>query len=552
MRATTVAKVRTATCFIGMGAGSWACLVASNNAATPKETEQIEITVYTNTVIRPINPEIYGMSHAGRRHYKELKVPLARWGGNPATRYNWKAGNAWNSARDWYFRNTSYTSKTAAEALPSGAADRFLTDANVAGAEAIITIPTIGWVAKNGDNKIASLSVPITGGDPISPGSEAIAGYSPDANRSRTSTRSTLDENVSAEDTGIVSQTQWIRHLTTKFGAGSHGSPKYYAMDNEPELWATTHTDIHPVRPDYDELYNQFQKSADAVKRVDKNALILGPETWGWTGYFFSARDEGKDRYATHADRLAHGNIPFIPWFLQQVKNHDRLTNKRSLDVLDVHFYPQVDKNTAQDELRMRSTRLLWDPTYVEESWIKARVVLIPRLREWVDTNYPGTKIGLSEWDWGASNRIAGGIATADALGIFGREGLDLACRWGAPAPGTPTFFAFKLFRNADGAGLQFGNESLKTVPTTTPEVTCFSARDHQSNLLTFVLTNRSSRVKHVSINLVGHDSGVFGVYSYSQSNLSKIVKNADIIVNRSVLSYRLEPLSMVLLAEHK
>ena len=45
--------------------------------------------------------------------------------------------------------------------------------------------------------------------------------------------------------------------------------------------------------------------------------------------------------------------------------------------------------------LRLRTTRMLWDPTYVDESWVKEPVRLLPRLREWIDQNYPGRGISL-------------------------------------------------------------------------------------------------------------------------------------------------------------
>jgi hypothetical protein len=72
---------------------------------------------------------------------------------------------------------------------------------------------------------------------------------------------------------------------------------------------------------------------------------------------------------------------------------------------------------------------------------------------QWVATNYPGTKTAITEYNWGALNDITGAIAQADLLGIFGREGLDLATIWsppnpnpGAGAPPDPGVFAFKMY----------------------------------------------------------------------------------------------------------
>ena len=49
-----------------------------------------------------------------------------------ATRYNWEAGNFWNAARDWQFRNGNYNHTSAQDKEPSGAADQ----ANCNGAKA--------------------------------------------------------------------------------------------------------------------------------------------------------------------------------------------------------------------------------------------------------------------------------------------------------------------------------------------------------------------------------------------------------------------------------
>ena len=85
---------------------------------------------------------------------------------------------------------------------------------------------------------------------------------------------------------------------------------------------------------------------------------------------------------ANPPDRLAHGNIPLIEWYLQQMKAYEVANGKRLLDYVDVHYYPENVKlepagNAAKQALRLRSTRSLWDPTYVDESYIAQPVRLI-------------------------------------------------------------------------------------------------------------------------------------------------------------------------------
>lgn len=145
-----------------------------------------------------------------------------------------------------------------------------------------------------------------------------------------------------------------------------------------------------------------------------------------------------------------------MPWLLSNLHHEAQRTGKRILDYFSVHFYPEAgefgsDVSTAIKLLRNRGTRQLWDPAYISESWIGTNVTLIPRMKPWVSQYYPGTKTAITEYSWGAEEDMNGATTQADILGIFGREGLDLATRWTSPPNDSPTFKAFQMFRNYDG-----------------------------------------------------------------------------------------------------
>jgi len=127
-----------------------------------------------------------------------------------------------------------------------------------------------------------------------------------------------------------------------------------------------------------------------------------------------------------------------VAWYLQQMKAYQTLHGTRLLDYLDLHHYPQADgvalgsaASAATQALRPRSKRSLWDPSYMDESWISdlqpggVAVQMIPRMKAWVNENYPGTKLAITEYNWGALENINGALAQADVFGIFGREGLE-------------------------------------------------------------------------------------------------------------------------------
>ena len=50
---------------------------------------------------------------------------------------------------------------------------------------------------------------------------------------------------------------------------------------------------------------------------------------------------------------------------------------------------------------------------------------LVPRMKQWVAKNYPGTKTAITEYNWGALNDITGAIAQAVFAGDLraGRAG---------------------------------------------------------------------------------------------------------------------------------
>ena len=60
----------------------------------------------------------------------------------------------------------------------------------------------------------------------------------------------------------------------------------------------------------------------------------------------------------------------------------------------------------------------------------------IPTLKSWVSQYCPGLQVGITEYNWGDEANLNGATTQADVLGIYGREGVDLASRWGVAKKG--------------------------------------------------------------------------------------------------------------------
>ena len=524
-------------------------VLAAIAGAIPVAQSGMTIAVDVASNRHPINPNIYGVAHATSTQLADLGSPLNRNGGNNTTRYNWQQ-NADNRGSDWYFESIADSSATAGER-----GDTFITNARSANAQAMLTIPLIDWVAKAGPNrgKLASFSIAKYGSQT---GSDWQ--WMPDAgNGIRTSGGSVTgndpaDANVPSTST---LQQQWVQHIVSRWGTNATGGLRYYILDNEPSLWHSTHRDVHPTGQTLDEIRDKIIDYAGKVKAVDPSALVVGPEEWGWSGYLFSGYDQQYG--STHGwsflpDRANHGGQDYLPWLLNELHQNDVATARRLLDVFTVHYYPQGgefsdDVSSAMQLRRNRSTRSLWDPAYVDETWINDRVQLIRRLKNWVNTYYPGTATGITEYNWGAESHINGATTQADDYGIFWREGLDLAARWTTPASSTPTYKAMKMYGNYDGSGSRFGDTSVAASAPNPDAVSTFAAQRSSDGALTIMVVAKVlSGSTAAPINLANFQpTGPAQVWQLTSANT--ITRLSDVSVGGNSFSVTLPAQSVTL-----
>src|SRR5688572_4231978 len=432
---------------------------------------------------KPISPLIYGIG--GSDNPWETGTTAVRRGGNPTSRYNWEL-DTWNLAKDWYFKNVAGVS-------PGRGYELAIAEMKRRGVKAAITVPMLGWVAKDGSSygfPVAAFGrqmatapeLPDAGnvvglnGRDVQPGPPTI-----------TSVRSTPES--------IAELVRRLRAADPSPDRSLHS----YILDNEPMLWNVTHRDVHPEPTTYDELLERTIAYGTAIRRADPDVKIAGPAEWGWLGYHYSAKDTAAG-VMLRPDRRAHGDEPLLPWYLRRLREHEQRTGVKVLDIVDVHFYPQgegaglgtggaIDPVTSAR--RIRSTRSLWDRTYRDESWINERMQVIPLIRRWIAENYPGLGISIGEWDFGAEGHMSGGLATAEALGRFGVEGLTSAYRWGSPGPETPTFWAFRAFRNFDALDGRFQDWSIPVNGEGTL-ASLFASRDAASRRVVAILLNQA------------------------------------------------------------
>ena len=484
---------------------------------------------------RPISPLIYGMNFADPDLAAELDLPVNRWGGNATTRYNWQLDVS-NRASDWYFENIA-NKLDHPELLPDGSSsDQFVEQNRSHETQTLLTVPLIGWTPKSREFECGARVSRYGAQEKTDP-------WQPDCGNGKKPDGDDI-ANLNPLDTSLpitITYVQdWMRHLVGKYGTAASGGVRFYALDNEPMLWSSTHLDVHPQATSYDEMRDLTYAYAAAIKAVDPEAQTLGPVVWGWTAYFWSTLDweSGANWWDHPQDRLAHGDVPFLEWYLQQMRAYEQAHDQRILDYLDIHYYPQsigVSLSQAGDAQtqakRLECTRSLWDDQYLDGSWIDQPVNLIPRMHQWVDTNYPGTHLALTEYNWGGLEHINGALAQAEVLGIFGRQGLDLATLWDPPRSGQPGAYAFRIYRNYDGQKSRFGETGVQAASSDPDRLSIFAARRSSDGALTLVIINKDPTTPLTSTVSLENFSPAppAQVYRYSKADLAAIHRQTDL-----------------------
>lgn len=535
-------------------AGAAAVLAAEEAARTapPVDGGEIEIEVAPRKIVRPISPFVYGIN---AQKTEDSGATLRRMGGNRSTGYNWET-NASNAGSDYHHNSDEWACSVlgysdcdvpAAQVLNFAAANRR------DGLETLVTVPLVDYVAADKKGRVQE--------DETAP--------SPRWAKSLPKKPARFAETPELSD-GAVYQDEFVNHLISKVGNAKTGGVRFYALDNEPALWPHTHPRIHGARTTYSEMVSRTEAAAAAITDVDRGALVLGGVMFGWSEYV--SLGDAPDAQTENAKLGPEAT--YIDFFLAQMKRLEAVHHRRLVHALDVHWYPEArgskritekDVSAKTVAARLQAPRSLWDATYLEKSWIAAAwgkpIRLIPWLRERIAARYPGTKLAITEYDFGAGDHISGGLAQVDALGVFGREGVDVANYWGdGGAVGKlPTYVkaAFQLYRNYDGKGGTFGDTAVAATSRDQEKVSVFAATDSKrGRALSVVVINKATHASYaakVKLDLPGATSGKAPpacvnarVYLLDSSGPS-IKALPPVALANGAINHRLPPLSATL-----
>src|SRR5229473_3362398 len=473
-----------------------------------------DVTITVNPAnTRLISPYIYGINFYSGNAGASPLLTFDRAGGNRWTAYNWET-NASNAGSDYIYNNDNYLSSSN---VPAEAVRSFIAGDQNAGLASLVTFQLQGYVSADEAGSV-DVTQPLATRlaqrfRPVVDKKSTISG----APFTITPPPATTDANVYMDE--------FVWALDQKFtGMGIFGAspvhPTFASLDNEPDLWNSTHLEVQgPTNISSDNFVTKTITLTEALKDQFPNLVIFGPVNYGFNGIYSWQGDSTLSPTPNGADWFADK-------YLARIKTASIAYGKPVVDVYDFHWYSEAcagscmpDGSTrvtnltgstltdTQVQAIVQSPRSLSDPTFTENSWITNSVLHAPinilgRLQAKIAAENPGMKLAITEYENGGFNHIAGTIAQADNLGIFGSMGLFAANFWPPSGTYSYTLAGFRAFRGFDGGTARFGDTSLPATSSAVQNVVVYASTDSSTpGRVVFVAINRSNAPKVTAIN---------------------------------------------------
>jgi hypothetical protein len=476
----------------GCGGGN-----SSPGAAPAAAAENVTVTI-NPAQTHAISPYIYGINDGVTG--APMDLTFARRGGNRWTAYNWET-NASNAGSDYLYQNDNYLSSSA---IAAEAVRGFIAGNQANGMASLVTVQMQGLVAGDESGPVSTSNPPdLTRFKQVVNQKNSQSGVPFTASPPTTDAYVYMDEFLWSIDQKFAGQ--------SIFGLSPTTQHVFAQLDNEPELWNSTHLEVQGPKPVTSDNYIAKTISlARALKDQFPDLVILGPVHYGFEGIY---------SWQGELSATPTGSNWFPDKYLPAIKTASAVYGKPLVDVYDFHWYPEATDGSghrittltsatltdAQIQAIVQSPRSLWDTTYTESSWITGAlggpIYILGRLQSRIAAENPGMRLSITEYNNGGSHHIAGAIAQADNLGIFGAHGLFAANLWPLNSDEPYILAGFRAFRDFDGAHSSFGDTSVQATSSNPQTVAVYASSDStKPGRVTFVAINRSTSAQVTAI----------------------------------------------------
>jgi hypothetical protein len=513
-----------------------------------------------------VSDYIYGINGLGGLVQKKTRWGLIRKGGNGFTDWNWTTNYLNLGSTSCFWQGQTSGGSAFAGAITQGSDT--IPAAQAKGEAYLATVPIVDHVSAaydngaDGGNTCPAIGSDCNGGmasstgvnsgnldfvsiNPNSPAFVANAATKPGA--FCTCAPTAACDAGCAVSTNPVYQDEFVNYIKVNYAAG--GAPIFFSLDNEPNYWGGVHPEVWPfmgtvpcqkAAVTYDDIVSRDEQFAAAIKAVWPSAKVFGPVV-----------SQDGIVYAHSYDKDLHYPAEFLDYYLQQMAMAAASSDAGQplLDVLDVHYYNLRSSTASQC---VQNPRMFWDPNYTQLSALATDVIdfdypglnnyfdtnwyprqLIPRLMRKIAAAYPsgGAKLSpglsFSEYNSGCEGEIAGGIAQADNLGIFGREGAFAATV--LPLQSLANNYlvaAFDLYRSYDGNGAVVGDTAVNATTSDIVGTSVYAfTHSSQAGAVDVVAINKTARTVTANV-------AIANAPSLSTATLYDIVDGSAAVVS--------------------
>ena len=476
----------------------------SNQASATPINAVADVTITIDpTKSKPISPYIYGTNFYSGNTSPRPNFTFDRDGGNRWTAYNWET-NASNAGSDYLYESDAYLSSSN---VPAEAVRSFIAADQGAGLTSLVTFQLQGYVS-------ADESGPVDVTQPLA--TRLAARFKQVIEKKSTKDATPFTTTPPTSDAYLyMDEFAWT--LDQKFTGKNIFGPSpthstFISLDNEPDLWASTHLEVQgPTNISTANFITKTATLSKALKDQFPSAVVFGPVNYGFNGIYSWQGDPTLSPTPTGANWFADN-------YLAGIKTASTTYGKPVVDVYDFHWYSEATDGSTrvinmtgstltdpQVQAIVQSPRSLWDPTYTEASWITGvlggPINILGRLQAKIAAANPGMKLSITEYENGGFNHIAGTIAQADNLGIFGSMGIFAANFWPPGGRYSYALAGFRAFRGFDGATANFGDTSLQSTSSDVASVVVNASTDTTTpGRVVFVAINRSNVPKATAI----------------------------------------------------
>ena len=532
-------KIVRPVCLAASAAMLFADTAIPSEAAYSSGTSGYSVTIDTSADKKPISRYIYGLNDV--YGLSDVTVYSVKQSDPRISSYNWETNASNSTALDGMKNDLSLVgSYPPSERNEPALLTRQLVERSdkYGIASRYVTLQMMGFVANDTNGAISEDDPP-----------KRFASVRCIKNDSLLTAPDIYDDTVFMDE--------YISALVYKYGTAADGGINGYFLDSEPENWNSLYPTVSTEPLTAETLLSKSVSLANAAKKIDPTALIYGPSIGGLEAFASLKNQDDWEQYKSNYSW-------FIDYYLDKMSKASAQTGTRLLDVLDLHFISEArsvllepiigSDSVLANEERMQAPRILWDPNYTENSssaiLYKQHTPLIPTIQASIRMYFPDTKLSFSEYNFGGGNHISGGIAEADALGIFSEQNVYMACLKPDMEDFSYQKAGINIYTNYDGDGSTYGNTAVSADNGGSTDNSVYASVDSDDeSALKVVFINKTSNEMPVDFSVLSsYDFEYANVYSFDSTGSDISLADEPVSISDNSFTLTAAPLSVSLL----